>query len=127
MLTNNNNDDFEFLDNIDKLMSSIYKDKKYYFLSYKEIAELRCMNARNVKALFIKAKRLLKDKNGAWMDGLSVRAIHTIEHKYKNYIQLYNDVMVEGVDLELLDGAGHEVAVEIRRWVMKHESINPHV
>lgn len=118
MLTN---DDFEFLCGFDELMANIYQDKKYYYLTYKEISELRCLSSTRVKELFIKGKRLLNNKKRAWMDGLTPRAIHTIEDRYESYNQLYNDVMVQGVDLENYDGIGHKVAVEIRRWIMNHD------
>lgn len=120
MLTDENNDDFEFLSDINKVMSDIYKDKKYYCLSYREISELRCISVSDAREMFNKAKKLLKNKNSAWMDGLSPRAINTLKHKYKNYAQLANDVTMNDIDLELLDGVGHKVAVEIRRWIMTH-------
>ncbi len=124
MLTN---DDFEFLRSIDELTANIYLDKKYYHLTYREISELRHLSSTKVKELVLKGKRLLKNKNEAWMDGLSPRAKHTIEDRYENYNQLYNDVMVNDVDLELFDGIGHKVAIEIRRWIKSHAKIQQQI
>ena len=53
------------------------------------------------------------------MDGLSTRAMHTLEDRYNNLKQLHDDVMVNDVDLETLDGVGHKVALEITRWLRK--------
>ena len=39
---------------------------------------------------------------------------------YKDFGSLYADVVNETVDLEELPRIGHKVAMEIRRWCIKH-------
>ena len=110
--------DYEFLKEVDELAADIYMDKKFYYLNYKMIAECRGIKASDARGYFIKAKHLLKDRDNAWMDGLSARAVNAIKVKYKSYKQLYDDVMVADEDLEVIDGVGHKVAVEVRRWLI---------
>ena len=116
-------DDCKFLNEIDELTSKIYSDKKEYYLTYKEIAELRGLPASTVRERFLQAKKLLKNKKCAWMNGLSPRAVHTLEDRYSNFKELYDEVMVKDVDLETFDGVGHKVALEVRRWLKRKNAI----
>ena len=45
-------DDCKFISEIDELTGKIYSDKKEYYLTYKEIAELRRLPASEVRERF---------------------------------------------------------------------------
>lgn len=110
-------DNYNFIKKFGELAAKVYKDKKYYYLSNQEIAEYRGLSIDEVKDLIAKGKTLIKDKNTAWMTGLSNRAkAALIKNKYQQFSELYKDVMNEKIDLECFDGVGHKVALEIRRW-----------
>lgn len=113
-------EDVQFVRETNELAAEIYMDKKYYFLTYREIAEYRNLPASEVKALFLRAKEMIKNKDSAWMDGLSPRAKKAlIETKYNSLKQLHDDIRSELIDLETMKGVGHKVAIEIRRWCVK--------
>lgn len=112
--------DFEFVKQYDPLASDIYKDRKYYFLTYNEIAELRGLKVSRVKELYDVARDVLKDREHAWMIGLHCRARNALTRTgYSDFSTLYEDVITEKIDLEQYSGIGHKVAVEIRKWLVK--------
>lgn len=112
-------DNVEFVKGIDPLAAEIYLDKRYYFLTISEVADLRSMPIELVSHKYKKAKDLIRNKGTAWTYGLSNRAkTALIKNGYKGIEQLKKDIDQE-VDLEDLSGIGHKVAVEIRRWASR--------
>lgn len=112
---------FNFIKGFNQLAAEVYKDKKYYYLSNKDIAKYRKLSEPQVKNLVSDYKSILKDKDSAWLSGLSNRAkAALVKNKYTEYSELYKDVMNEKIDLECFDGVGHKVALEIRRWCVNH-------
>ena len=118
-------DDYNFISQFDTVAAEVYKDKKHYYLSLKEIAKYREVPASEVKVLYVRAKELLKNRDQAWLVGLSNRAKLAIiaNKKYNNFRSLYDDVMSNNVDLESLPKIGHKVALEIHGWIIKHKAI----
>ena len=102
--------------------AEIYKDRKYFYLSVKQIAEYREVSERVVRDKFKLAKSFLKNREQAWLVGLSNRAKIAVlaNKKYKDFACLYADIMVKNIDLEELPKVGHKVAVEIWSWVLNH-------
>ena len=101
----------------DELAAKIYRDKKDYYLTLNEIAKYRKLPLEEVKRHYSTAKKLLKDKNNAWLHGLGNRAREALKvSKYRDLETLCNDVRNELVDLEDFNKIGHKVACEIRRW-----------
>ena len=114
-------DKIEFIKEIDLQAGLIYEDKMSY-LSYLDIAEYRGIKASDAKELFKKAKAILKDTEHAWMIDLSLRArTALIKNGYESAKQLYSDVMCKSKDMEGLDRIGHQVAVEVHDWCVKHK------
>lgn len=114
-------ENYNFIKRFDELAADIYKDKKYYYLTIKEIAKLRGMEVPEVNYLYNKAKCLLKDKHAAWLNGLSNRAkAALLQNKFEDFSDVYTSVMVANVDLESLDKIGRKVALEIRGWVINN-------
>lgn len=112
---------YNFVKKFDEVAAEVYKDKKYYYLKDPDISKYRGLSHVEVKALFLKAKLLLKERDKAWMAGLSNRAkAALIKNRFKGYSELYSDVMNEKIDLECFEGVGHKVALEIRRWCLRH-------
>lgn len=114
-------DNCEFIKKYDEKAASIYKDIKYYYLTVNEVARLRHMGIPEVKYLYKKAKDLVKNKDKAWMDGLSNRAkAALLMNRFDEFSGIYKAVMVDNQDLEALEKIGQKVALEIRGWVLNH-------
>lgn len=113
--------DYNFIKEFDELAAEVYLDKKYYHLDINEIARYREITSDKTLEYFTMAKRVLREKDSAWLTGLSTRAKAAIlKNRYMKYEQLYSDVMNEKIDLECFRGVGHKVALEIRRWCLRH-------
>lgn len=111
----------EFISQFDELAAEIYVDKKYYYLTFEQIATLRQMPLSEAKSLYAKCRKLLRDRDSAPFYTLSNRAkAALIINKYKSATKLIDDVMNEKVDLECLPRIGHKVAVEIRKWCVRN-------
>lgn len=115
-------DSYSFVKKFDALAAEIYIDIKWYLLKPERIAEYRKITLPEVEALYSKAKGLLKDRNQAWLYGLSPRAKLAIiaTEKYKDFADLYNDVMGNNTDLEALPKIGHKSSLEIHGWIIRH-------
>ena len=116
-------DKYEFVRQFDVEAADIYRDRKS-FLTFREIANYRGITSSQAKDLYNQARKILRDQNNAWLYSgnpkLSRRArLALAKSKYGSFVQLYNDVMKESVDLECLKGIGHKVAVEVHRWCVK--------
>lgn len=113
-------EDFKFIQQFDTIAAEVYKDKKDYYLSNKEIADYRGVSEQFVRDKFKLAKSFLKNREQAWLSGLSNRAKIALiaNKKYKDFTTLYADIMGNNVDLEALPKIGHKVAVEIRGWAL---------
>lgn len=113
---------YELIKRVNPLAAAIYKDRKYYYQTFNEIALLHGIKVSEVKQLYNKCKWWIKNPDDIWLDGLSERARNALKHHspYVEFNQLLDDVMNERVDLECLNGVGHKVAVEIRRWCVNH-------
>lgn len=120
-MNNKLTDDYLFVKKFDQLAADVYIDKKHYFLRIKEIAEYRKLRASEVDALYKKAQEMLKNREQAWMYGLSKRAKLAIvaTGKYKEFKDLYDDVMSNNTDLEALPKIGHKVALEVHGWLIR--------
>lgn len=113
----------EFLKETNELAAKVYSDKKYFFLTYREIAKYRNMTVAEAKEYFLRAKSMLSHKESAWLDGLSPRAKKAVlDAKYHCVKDLCHDVVDEMIDLENMKGIGHKVAVEIRRWCVSRQN-----
>lgn len=86
----------------------------------KEIAEYRNLSVNQVDELYKKAVSILKNRDEAWLYGLSTRAKLALiaSEKYSNFKDLYSDIMDNNADLECLPKVGHKVAIEIRGWAI---------
>jgi len=116
--------DYKFVMRFNPLAAEIYQDKKYYYLSYNDMAEIRGLSIYETKKLFFIAKGILKDRDKAWMLGLSNRAkLALTKNKIINKAQLYNKVMKENSDLEEFKGIGHKVALEIHGWLLSKVNV----
>ena len=114
-------DDFKFIQQFDKEAADIYMDVKYYYLTLREVSELRSKALPEVKYLFKKAKDLIKDKDKAWLNGLSNRAKKALlDNKFEDFTDLYKAVVIDNDDLEARNKIGQKVALEIRGWVLHH-------
>jgi len=115
-------EDFNFIQQFDAEAAEMYKDKKFFRFNVKEIADYREISEQEVKAKLKLAKSFLKNREQAWLSGLSNRAKIAVlaNKKYKDFTSLYADIMGNNVDLECLPKIGHKVAVEIRGWVLNH-------
>jgi hypothetical protein len=113
---------YELVREASPLAAMIYKDRKYYYQTFKEIAQHRNMSVVDVKMIYGKAKWYIRNPDQIWLDGLSKRARKALDNNtpYSEFNQLLNDVMSEKVDLECFRGIGHKIAVEIRRWCVNH-------
>ena len=114
--------DYVFIQQFNTVAAEVYKDRKYHYLTNKDIADYRKVDVMIVKDLYSQAKQLLKNREQAWLSGLSTRAKMAIiaSNRYGDFKSLYFDVMNEKVDLEDLPKVGHQVATEIRRWCVSH-------
>ena len=114
--------DYKFIAQFNALAAEVYRDKKEFFLSFRDIAEYRVVSELFVRDKFKEAKQLLKNRNQAWMNGLSRRAKMALItcNKYNDFKSLCEDVMKEKIDLEDYPKIGHQVATEIRRWCVSH-------
>lgn len=114
-------DNYNFIAKFDSVAADIYQDKKYYYLTIQEIADLRGMAEPEVKYLYRKACDLVKNKEKAWLNGLSNRAkAALLLNKFEDFTDVYNAVVVNNDDLESRDKIGQKVALEIRGWVLGH-------
>ena len=114
-------DNYEFIKRFDVKAADIYMDVKYYYLDIDEIPALRNMELPEVKYLYKKAKDLLKDKNKAWLNGLSNRAKKALlENHFEDFSDIYKAVVIDNDDLEARKKIGQKVAVEIRGWTLGH-------
>ena len=113
--------DYNFVSQFDVVAAEVYRDKKYYFLSLKDISAHRNMDIFDTERAYSKARELLKNREQAWLYGLSKRAKIAIlaTDKYNSFKSLCDDVMDNNEDLELLPKIGHKVAVEVRGWIIK--------
>ena len=113
-------ENYNFIRQHDALAAEIYKDKKYYYLTLKEVSQLRGIPLSQVKYLYNHARNLIKNKDKVWLIGLSNRAQHAlIENNFHNYNEIKKAVM-NNDDIEALKNIGRKVALEIRGWVFNH-------
>lgn len=115
VLTDNKN----FIAKFDSVAAEVYYDKKYYYLTLQEISDLRHVGLPEIKDLYKKACGLVKDRDKAWLNGLSNRAKEALlQNKFKDFSEVYNAVIVNNDDLESMRKIGQKVALEIRGWVL---------
>lgn len=113
-----------FVTGFDPLAADVYMDIKFYSLFKHEIAKYRNLTLSEVKCSYDKARELLKNREQAWLYGLSNRAKLAIvaTGKYNDFKCLYDDVMTNNEDLEDLPRIGHKVAVEVHGWIIKNKA-----
>jgi len=116
---------YEFIKGINTECAAIYGDRALNRRTYEDISELHNMPASEAKALYLKAKEIIKAGKYYWLDGLSNRAKRQIKMtEYTSFNELYEAIMEENVDLENLPKLGHKIAIEVREWCINKQKIN---
>ncbi len=120
--------ELELLKEIDPIIADVYKSKKLDCCSYNEIACSFNMLPSKVHLLYTQAKRILREGDFTWMDGLSNHAItQLLKTKYNCAESLKYDVLNGKVDLEEIHNIGHKIAQEIYRWCVTYKGDTNHL
>jgi hypothetical protein len=112
-LTNN----YLIISKINPLAANVYKSKEEDHLGWREIATKYEITPSEAHALYKNSKRIIKDGDFTWLDGLSQKAItQLLKTNYTTKCSLCSDIRNEVIDLETLPKVGHGIAQEVRRW-----------
>lgn len=107
----------EFVRRFNPRAAEVYEDRDLYELTFDEISTLRDISKSESRALYRKAKQILKEGEKAWLLSLSNRTRKAlIANDYASYRKLFDDINDAKIDLESLPKIGHKVAEEIRRY-----------